>query len=266
MTSATLELLTTLVEADSLATGPSAWGPWKAGLVADLVERTASLLAGEPVAPPAPSITDELRIVMDTVRTHGQPAISIEDPTVTVVAPDRSGLLAEVTGVLALHGLNVRSAVVAGEDGVAVDSFTVEPERGRWPKAAQLADDLAAVMNGSMDIEVKLTERARTYRSGQRATAPHLVSTQVSVDNSASASASVVEVRAEDVVGQLHRITRALVDCRVDVISAKVSTFGSAVLDAFYVHGPDGGKLTDHQQIAALERSITDRVTGTDAA
>ena len=58
----TLDLLAALVEADSLATGPSAWGPWKAGLIADLVERTGRLLAGEPAPPPTPWITDELRI------------------------------------------------------------------------------------------------------------------------------------------------------------------------------------------------------------
>ena len=165
----TLDLLAALVEADSLATGPSAWGPWKAGLVADLVERTGRLLAGEPVAPPTPWITDELRVIMDTVRVHGVPALSIDDPMVTVVAPDRPGLLAEVTGVLALHGLNVRSAVVAGEDGVAVEIFTVEPARGRWPAAARLSDDLAAVMAGTLSIEAKLAERARTYRNERRA-------------------------------------------------------------------------------------------------
>ena len=86
---------------------------------------------------------------MDTVRAQGAPALSIDDPTVMVVAADRSGLLAEVTGVLALHGLNVRSAIVAGEDGVAVEIFTVEPSRGRWPSAARLADDLAAIMAGT---------------------------------------------------------------------------------------------------------------------
>jgi [protein-PII] uridylyltransferase len=256
----TLELLAALVEADSLATGPSAWGPWKAGLVADLVERTGRLLAGEPVPPPSSWITDELRVIMDAVRTHGVPALSVDDPTVTVVAADRSGLLAEVTGVLALHGLNVRSAVVAGEDGVAVEVFTVEPSKGRWPRAARLADDLAAVMNGTLSIEDRLAERAHTYRHERRVTTPHLVSTQVTVDNNASATATVVEVRAEDVVGQLHRITRALVDCELDVTSAKVSTFGSAVLDAFYVRGPDGGKLTDSRAIETLESTVEARV------
>ena len=79
-------------------------------------------------------------------------------------------------------------------------------------------------------------------------------------DNNASATATVVEVRAEDVVGQLHRITQALVDHRLDVISAKVSTFGSAVVDAFYVRGPDGRKLTDPRLISALERAIAERI------
>jgi [protein-PII] uridylyltransferase len=256
----TLELLAALTEADSLATGASAWGPWKAGLVADLVERTRRLLAGEPVVPPPPWITDDLRVIMDAVRSRGAPALSIDDPMVTVVAPDRSGLLAEVTGVLALHGLNVRSATVAGEDGVAVEIFTVEPSRGRWPQAARLSDDLAAVMHGTLSIETQLEERARTYRNSRKATRPQLVSTRVTVDNNASATATVVEVRAEDVVGQLHRITQALAACHLDVISAKVSTFGAAVVDAFYVHGSDGNKVTDLAAIAELGVAIEEHV------
>jgi [protein-PII] uridylyltransferase len=157
----------------------------------------------------------------------------------------------------------VRSAVVAGEDAVAVEIFTVEPSRGRWPAAARLADDLAGVMKGTLSIETKLAERARTYRNEHRAFTPHLVSTQVSVDNNASATATVVEVRAEDVVGQLHRITQALADCALDVNSAKVSTFGSAVVDAFYVRGPDGGKVTDSRRIASVEAAIRSRVAQT---
>ena len=66
---------------------------------------------------------------------------------------------------------------------------------------------------------------------------------QVDVDNNASAAATVVEVRAEDVVGQLHRITRALVDCRSTSSRPRSRPSGLPVVDAFYVLGPDGGKL-----------------------
>ena len=42
----TLRLLHALTEADSLATGPAAWNSWKAGLVAELVDRAAHVLGG----------------------------------------------------------------------------------------------------------------------------------------------------------------------------------------------------------------------------
>ncbi|MHB1516727.1 MAG: [protein-PII] uridylyltransferase [Acidimicrobiales bacterium] len=257
----TLDLLVTLVEADSRATGPSAWSGWKAGLVTDLVERTRRLLAGEEVDPPRPWITDDLRWAIDTVRERGTPALSIHAPEVTVVSPDRPGLLAEVTGVLALHGLDVRSAVVSEEDGIAVEVFTAEPSRGTWPDSSRIADDLASLADGTLSVDKQLAERAQIYRGERRATRPQLVSTQVTVDNNASARATVVEVRAEDVIGQLHRITQALVDLRLDVISAKVSTFGSAVVDAFYVRGPDGAKITEAGAISALDRQIRLRIT-----
>ncbi len=256
----TLELLAALAEADGRATGPSAWGPWKAGLVAQLVERVDRVLAGEGVAPQAPRIVEVHRAVMDEVRASGRPVLTVADPWVTVVAPDRPGLLAEVTGVLALHGVNVRSADIDGAEGVAVEVFTVEPSRGRWPTASQLAADLDAVAAGSLDLEARLDERARTYRGARRPVTPHLVTTTVSVDNQASETASVVEVRAEDLVGQLHRITRALVECRLDVISARVSTFGPAVVDAFYVRDEHGGKLADPQVVAHLEHAVRARV------
>jgi [protein-PII] uridylyltransferase len=72
----------------------------------------------------------------------------------------------------------------------------------------------------------------------------------------ASASATVVEVRAPDALGVLHRITAALDECGLDVRTAHVSTLGADVVDAFYVVGPDGGKIGDD----ALRRQIEERL------
>ena len=45
-----LDLLAALTEADSLATGPSAWGAWKAELVDELVDRVGHVLGGGAMA------------------------------------------------------------------------------------------------------------------------------------------------------------------------------------------------------------------------
>ena len=137
-----------------------------------------------------------------------------------------------------------------------VETFTVEPSRGRWPQASRLTDDLVAAVNGTLSLTDRLAERARAYRTEKRPVAPQHVATEISVDNAASASATVIEVRAEDVVGQLHRITQALFDCGLDVISAKVNTFGAAVVDAFYVRGPDGEKVTESHLLNAVDNAV----------
>jgi [protein-PII] uridylyltransferase len=65
----------------------------------------------------------------------------------------------------------------------------------------------------------------------------------VDVVPAASATATVLEVRAHDRPGLLHRIGTALAGEGVDVRSALVSTLGSEAVDVFYVVGRDGHQL-----------------------
>ena len=61
---------------------------------------------------------------------------------------------------------------------------------------------------------------------------------------------------APDSVGLLHRVTHALAELELDIRSAKVSTVGLQVLDAFYVRTADGAKLTDETLQREVERAI----------
>ena len=255
----TLHLLAALTEADSRATGPSAWGAWKAGLVADLVERTDRVLCGEgePTGP-AP-IAAAYRDMVDEVRESGLPSVALEPPRVIVAAPDRRGLFSSVAGALALNGMDVRAANISGEDGVAVEVFTVEVARGTWPDTAKLRTDLAAVLAGDVEIGERLSERERVYPLRRRSAA-HLTGSAVTVDNDASETATVLEVRAPDEIGLLHRITRALFDAGLDVVSARVSTLGEMVVDAFYVQEPGVGKVTDLGRLGDITAAVGDEL------
>ena len=256
----TLHLLAALTEADSRATGPSAWGAWKAGLVADLVERADKVLQGEAAAPAGPDLLLAAhRELIDEVRATGLPSVSLQPPQVIVAAPDRPGLFSSVAGALALNGMDVRAANVAGEEGVAVEVFTVEVARGTWPDTAKLREDLAAVLTDRMAIGERLSERERVYPLRRRSAA-HPPVTEVTVDNEASGTATVLEVRAPDEIGLLHRITRALFDAGLDVVSARVSTLGEMVVDAFYVRESGGKKLIDTSRLSAVTAAIEEEI------
>jgi [protein-PII] uridylyltransferase len=256
----TLHLLAALTEADSRATGPSAWGAWKAGLVADLVERADKVLQGEAAAPASPDfLVAAHRGLIDEVRATALPSVSLQPPQVIVAAPDRPGLFSSVAGALALNGMDVRAANVAGEEGIAVEAFTVEVARGTWPDTAKLREDLAAVLTDRLAIGERLSERERIYPLRRRSAA-HLPVSEVTVDNDASETATVLEVRAPDEIGLLHRITQALFDADLDVVSARVSTLGEMVVDAFYVRESDGGKLIDLGRLSQVTTAIEEEL------
>jgi [protein-PII] uridylyltransferase len=222
-----LDLLHALAIADGQATGPAAWNDWKASLVADLVRRTAAVLATGEIPQPS-QLTPEQR----ALARRGAPEVVMSGSEVTIVGPDRPGLLAEAAGVLASHRLAVRSATATTVDGTAVTVFTVAPEFGSPPDAALVTGDLRRMMAGRLDVAERVARRQRAYRP--RPGVP-VAPPKVTLVDDASHAAAVVEVRAHDEPGLLWRIGRALGECGLDVRAARVETLGAEAVDAFYV-------------------------------
>ena len=91
-----------------------------------------------------------------------------------------------MAGILALHGLDVRSADATGEEGVALELFTVDAARGSWPEGGRLRQDLEAVLDGRLALGDSLAARAAAYARERRPASAHPVVPEVAVDNGAS--------------------------------------------------------------------------------
>jgi [protein-PII] uridylyltransferase len=254
-TTLVLELLHALTEADSLATGSSAWGSWKAGLVTMLVDRVSHVLGGGDVQEVMWRLFPDAGVL--EMMSAQKIAVRTTPDQITVVSPDRPGTFSRVAGVMALHGLDVLGAEAhSDEQGMAASEFRVVPPTYGPIEWQPIIADVTRVLKGELALDARLAERVATYRAPRATTASAPAPLRVRIDNTASSNATVIEIHAPDQLGILHRMTKALADCGLDIRHARVQTLGNEVVDTFYVRTTNGTKVTDIQHQSEIERAI----------
>lgn len=246
------------------------------------MKRVAAVLSGDASEEPeaGAATAEQERLAIEAVATGG-PVLALraqtEPPTedepagdpeplgveLLIAVPDQPGVLPAVAGVLAMHRLTVRTAELRAldlpdgvEGSVLLLNWRVAAEYGSLPQAARLRADLVRALDGSLDIAGRLAERDAAYPRRRGVVAPPA---RVTVAPAASRHATVIEVRAHDAPGLLHRIGRALDDAGVRVRSMHVSTLGSNAVDAFYVTQPKGAPLAGDEALA-VARKLEERL------
>ncbi|MGA5704235.1 [protein-PII] uridylyltransferase [Peterkaempfera bronchialis] len=213
--------------------------------------------ADRPDRPDLPDLPDRLDQA-DAPDQAERPVGDSMGVELTLAVPDRPTLLGTVAGVLALHRLTVRAAALreidpVGAGPVVLLCWTVTAEYGDLPEAARLRADIRRALDGGLDVAGRLAERdaAAPRRRGAGVPPPRVTV----APGGASASATVLEVRAHDAPGLLHRIGRALEETGVRVRTARVSTLGADAVDAFYVTDAGGRPLAD-ARAAEVARAV----------
>ena len=254
-----LELLRALTEADSRATGPSAWSAWKATLIDELTAAVSAIFAGRPKAPPEVALDDRFADLIDAARESGQLHTRTEsagDFDLWVIAtPDQPGLFAKIAGAFAMNGVDVVAAEAwTSVDGIAVDQFRVSRSVADGGHQSKLEHDLRGVVRGTVDISSRLAQRIRNYsRAHRRATAAAPPRLEVLVSNEASASTTMIDVRTPDAFAVLYRLAATLTARGLDIRSAKVATLGHEVVDVFYVQQPGNDGCSIQIDVSAHE-------------
>jgi [protein-PII] uridylyltransferase len=116
--------------------------------------------------------------------------------------------------------------------------------------------DVRRALEGRLALEARLAERSRVTVRRRAAVTALAAPPSVRLDNAASDTWTVVEVRAPDRPALLYRVTRALADLDLDLGLAKVSTLGAEVVDSFYVRTATGTKLGDRDLQREVQRAV----------
>jgi [protein-PII] uridylyltransferase len=253
-----LDLLRYLTESDARAAGPAAWSPWRAALINSLAEQVEGLLVEDP-GQEASRQVDIARLVdlglARSVGLDGRPRVRVETRPggleLLVAARDRLGLFSETAGLLAAHGVQVRSAVLHTVDGVAVNTWRVDKQLVvDLPDTAFLVKQLERLEQGDSTVLNPVRRReARALGSGT------LSEPWIELVPDASETAAVIEVRAGDRPGLLYALGHAVAAERLSIRSAHVSTLAGLAIDTFYLTEADGsrpGPARSQAAVAAL--------------
>lgn len=245
----TLELLHALSIADGEATGSAAWSDWKASLVADLVRRcrlslTDSAIESQPILSEE-QIARAAKGQLNVIFAEQENAYSLE-----VIAPDMTGLLSIVSGVLNVLRLDVRSARTKTLNSMAVMEWIVIPDpNANAIDADEIYRELTKSLENEENLAVKIARRIEAY--AQLPTIP-FPAPVVETFNDIATDATIIEVRSHDRPALLFSIGAAIRRCNIDIRSAIVTTLGAEAIDTLYVTEIGGGALspTRTQQVA----------------
>jgi [protein-PII] uridylyltransferase len=166
----------------------------------------------------------------------------------TVLTEDRPFLFSNISGVLSSFGMDIlRGFAFTKPNGLIVDMFHFTDDERFLSLNPEGEHELLKVLNdvvlGRADIAARLRGREQgAFRNRLPGFAP-----VVHCDNESSRRYTIVEIVAEDALGLLYRISRAISESGCDVDLVLIATEGRRAIDVFHLTKA-GVKLTRGQQ------------------
>ncbi|HEX4051529.1 MAG TPA: [protein-PII] uridylyltransferase [Steroidobacteraceae bacterium] len=171
--------------------------------------------------------TDEALVSVEPISERGTTAVII-------YAPHRRHGFARATAVLDQLGLNILDASITSVgNGFSLDSYHVLEEDGSAIADVERREEIERALWGSLQRpeEAPLAVSRRAPRQMRVFKTPTRIAISVDERN----ARSVLELTAGDRPGLLCDVGKVLWEERVDLLAAKISTFGERAEDVFYV-------------------------------
>ena len=173
---------------------------------------------------------------------------------ILVLAPEQVDLLSRVTDGLAISNLSIQDARLHTTlNGFSLQAFVALTARGKAAtnsiELKQLEQRLKQrVLNPSID-SLGVDHVSRQHRQFP-------IKTSVTFSATRKGDYTVMEVVAHDRPGLVNKVARSLVESKIHLRSAKISTVGEKVEDIFFIVDRDGVAITKQPQLDGLADRI----------
>ncbi len=179
-----------------------------------------------------------------------------------IYSPDRDDLFVILTGGFDRMNLSIMDARIhTTRAGFALDTFVVLDHAGQPVTEPRALAQLGQALRAQLLHPAPAPDRTSALVPRQLKHFP--IETRVTFTSIPGKPLSIMEVVAQDRPGLLYQVALTLQECRVNLVAAKVSTYGERAEDIFFVNTRDAHQpLTDPAQQRCLERGIVERLGG----
>jgi [protein-PII] uridylyltransferase len=206
----------------------------------------------------------------DTIRWHAESLINsrageiplvevrhrprLEALQIFVFAPSTRELFSKVAGAFERSNLSIADARVHQmHSGMVLMAFLVLVNPSIETRSAAL-DILSRNLRKNILYPPQRNSALPRWRT--RALKHFPIKTITSVNNQSNRSYSTLELISQDRPGLLYAVAVVLLECKVELISARISTFGERAEDIFIITNRDGQPITAAEQIQCIESRI----------
>ena len=171
-----------------------------------------------------------------------------------MLAPESEELLPRLTGGLDRQGLNILDARIhPTSSGLTLLVFVASDPENAASNRKWLLETQDALRQ---ELLTQAVEYKPSRRMLPRVMRQFSVETRINFNDEAVRGYTVMEVIANDRPGLLYNVALALHECKVKLVSAKVSTVGERAEDTFFITDRDGNPVSAGEQRQCLTERL----------
>ena len=177
---------------------------------------------------------------------------------ITLYMTTEQSLFTTLTNIFIQVGANiVHARRFTMKDGMVLSVFWIQDAvlKGLF-QCPKKNHRLRTFLGQVVDNHVSVSKLLKKSRSVSRSVSKIIPTTKVYIDNCASKSSTVIEIHGADRVGILYDIACIMDTFSLEIMSAKIATFGSEIVDVFYVRDPRGGKIENTEQQESIKSTL----------